>query len=196
MNRIIIAVNLLLGLVPSLLGAQGLQQKIVRAVELRVLVCQTAIRSKAGSVAEIRFIPQAKSKKSYQVIATLEIFGRDGIILSDDMEEIRYVIPWSVIRKLEIKHERKSKAEAGAVIGLLVGGTAGGIIGSQVRFQFCVFDCSESSDLGPLTGLGIAVGSLGGLIVGTTVGAVLGNDSWEKLPLDQQVLEKEFLESF
>ncbi len=127
------------------------------------------------------------------MIGTLEIFDHDGIILSEDKEEIRYVIPWSVIRKLEIKHERKSKAETGAWVGLLVGGTAGGIIGSQIRFQFCILGCSDPE---PLTELGIVVGSLGGLIVGTTVGAALGTDSWEKLPLDQQALEKEFLESF
>jgi hypothetical protein len=117
----------------------------------------------------------------------LKAFDHDGITLSHDWKKIDCVIPWSVIRTLKIKHQRKSKAGTGALVGLLVGGTAGGIIGSQVRV--CFFTCS-----GTLTGPGIFAGSLGGVLVGATVGAVLGADSWEKLPPEQQAFEKKLLE--
>jgi len=189
MNRIVVTVNLLLGLVPSLLGAQTLQQKPLNVVEIHVLVFQTVVRIKAGEVTERRLIPGTKSKKYYALYGTLETFDPEGIVISQDKKKERYVIPWSVIRKLEIKHERKSKAGTGAMVGLLVGGTAGGIIGSQI--QFCILTCGEP---GGLTGLGIAVGSLGGLLVGATVGAALGADSWERLPPDYQALEQKFLE--
>jgi hypothetical protein len=173
--------------VPSLLGAQTLQQKPLKVAETHVLVFQTVVRSKAGEVTERRFIPEAKSKKYYELYGMLETFDPEGVVISQDEKKERYVIPWSVIRKLEIKHERKSKAGTGALVGLLVGGTAGGIIGSQT--QFCIFDCTD------LTGFGIAAGSLGGLLVGATVGAALGADTWEKLPLDDyQALERRLLQ--
>ncbi|MGH7452439.1 MAG: hypothetical protein ACRENG_13920 [bacterium] len=186
MNKIVVAVNILLALAPSLLRAQAFQQKPIKVVEIRVTVYQAPIRSKAGSVTEKMFIPEEKSKRSYQLNGTLETFDRDAIVLSQDEKKERYVIPWPVIRKLEIKHEKKSKAGTGALVGLLAGGTAGAIIGSQV--EFCIFDCS------PATGFGLIIGSAGGLIVGTMVGAALGTDGWEKLPLDQQALELKLLE--
>jgi hypothetical protein len=67
MNRIIVVINLLLGLAPSLLGAQTLQQKPLKDVETHILVFQTVVRSKAGEVTERRFIPGTKSKKYYEL---------------------------------------------------------------------------------------------------------------------------------
>jgi len=186
MNRIVIAVNAVLSLVPSLLAAQALPKKLLKVVEIRVVVYQAEIQRQTGAVTENKFIPAAKSTRSYQLQGRLEAFDGNGIVLSQDQKKKRYVIPWSVLRKLEIKHERKSKAGPGAMIGLLAGGTAGAIIGSQV--EFCIFTCS------PATGFGLIFGSAGGLIVGVTVGAALGADNWERLPRDQQALERKLLE--
>lgn len=188
MNRIVKTVTLVLGLAPSLLSTQAQQQKPSKVIELRIFVAQAATRSKAGTVAEITFIPEAASRVTYQLEGTLTAFDREEIVLSQDKEKVRYLIPWFVVRAVEIKQKRKSKARTGALVGLLVGGAAGGIIGSQT--EFCIFDCTD------LTGFGIVAGSVGGLLVGATVGAALGADRWERLPLDDyQVLERKLLEN-
>ncbi len=98
----------------------------------------------------------------------------------------RLAIPLASVTRLEVSRGQTSRMGPGAGIGLLGGGLLGYLISSGTLGSGCTeggrgFQLTREACIGVSTVGGAVVGTLLGLVVG----AVSKTDRWEEVPLDQ-----------
>lgn len=89
-------------------------------------------------------------------------------------------VPDAAVTKVEKSAGRKTQAAAGALAGLLGGMALGGglVLASSPQGE-----CSGSGR-GACVSLGMAMGGLGGLVLGSVVGAATSSEAWSEVPRD------------
>ncbi len=94
-------------------------------------------------------------------------------------------LPWDSVTELEVSQGQKSQMGRGAGIGLLGGGLLGLTISSVVLARNN--GCTGQGFVEPTRGGCIALATVGGAVVGTLLGLVVGamasTDKWKAVPL-------------
>ncbi len=104
----------------------------------------------------------------------------DGLVVRN-----RLAIPLASVTRLEVSRGRKSRVGRGAGIGLLGGGLLGLTISSGVLPRNG--GCRGAGFVEPPREVCVALGTVGGAVVGTLLGVVVGamasTDKWKAVPL-------------
>ena len=164
--------------VPSSAAAQGNAATIQPLTHVRLSVTSPeSIRVLAGSPLT------AKQLRRDQFIGTLQGRRDDDVIVGIRSPESELAIPIRSVTRLEASLGKHGRAGRGALIGMgagLVGGVAAGMI-------VCAGGNCESSGFTHETAIVSTVLGLGGLVVGTGVGAITGSlirsERWRAIPV-------------
>ena len=88
-------------------------------------------------------------------------------------------LPLASVVRLDAYQGQRSNAWAGAGIGLVVGVGAGVAIALMVRDEDCF--CTK----GEVAAAGGAIGAAAGILIGSSIGAVIKTDRWQEVTPDQ-----------
>ena len=116
---------------------------------------------------------------------TVQLLTTDSLVMRPGYGAWPVAIPLASVTRLEVSRGQKSRMGLGAGIGLLGGGSLGYLISSgRIGAR-----CSGSSFLVPSPEACIQLATVGGAVVGTLIGLVVGavftTYRWEEVPLDQ-----------
>ena len=110
----------------------------------------------------------------------------DSLVLRPEYGAWPVAIPLASVTRLEVSQGQKSRMGPGAGIGLLGGGLLGYLISSGTLGRGCT---EGGGFLEPTREQCIGLSTVGGAVVGTLLGLVIGavmtTYRWEEVPLDQ-----------
>ncbi len=116
---------------------------------------------------------------------TVQLLTTDSLVMRPGYGAWPVAIPLASVTRLEVSRGQKSRMGRGAGIGLLGGGLLGYLISSGILAR----GCTGESFLIRSPEACIRVSTVGGAVVGTLLGLMIGRvittDRWEEVPLDQ-----------
>ncbi len=130
----------------------------------------------------VRVRVQGSPPRREATTGTLLGLTRDSVLLATGDPNVRRAFALASLSEVAVSRGRHSRTGRGALIGL-ISGTVAGVASGLI---LCVHADCESSG-GDFAGLAAATLGLGGALVGTGLGALIGSfihtERWESMPL-------------